>query len=180
MHTADAGHNHGLHVVIPTPASEPASRVPPTNATDAPVALDTPGTPGHSHTNGRFVLPTSSRAPESAHALDTPGHNHGLFRWPPVGTDAATPASPRVSARVARRSSLFSVSDDAEAASGAGQESAHVLSAQSEGELQSHTHFRELPPTAETEEPASAEVHGSFDVDGNGNGGNNRAVEGGN
>ncbi|TBU34161.1 hypothetical protein BD311DRAFT_802540 [Dichomitus squalens] len=184
MHIDDFGHNHGLHVVIPT--TEASSSVPSataSNASDGPTALDTPG---HNHNLGRFAAPAS--APQSARALDTPGHNHNLsFGWPPsaaaaaasaAGDEAAaTPTTPRASARVSRRSSLFSVADDSDAKTGAGS----LFSVENGlGEVVGHTHVV-LPPTSEAEEPVTAELQGSFQPQMHEDGdGDNRAVEGGN
>ncbi|KAH9888392.1 hypothetical protein C8Q73DRAFT_794158 [Cubamyces lactineus] len=125
------GHGHGLHVIIP-----------PTDArTPAPL-----NTPGHGHTNA--VLSTETTA-------TTPGHGHGLFVFPP-GTNS--PVHPRPSARVSRRSSLFTAADD-----GKNDDETHKTA---ENPLLELARANTMPPTSEPDDQSSAELDGYFDQPG--------------
>lgn len=82
----------------------------------------------------------------------TGGHGHGgrRFVFPPSDTSASSPASPRPSARVTRRSSMFTTADEAHEETRDGD---------SRGAARDHNNI----PTMETEEPSSAELDGRFE-----------------
>ncbi|PIL24648.1 hypothetical protein GSI_12532 [Ganoderma sinense ZZ0214-1] len=168
--TQSSSHSHALHVIIPTssaprapsestPKTSTSERVPGPNPLDTPshshaLALDTP-----SHSHALFALPLPA---------DTPTHSHNFFRR----LSAATPTTPKMSVRAARRSSLFSMhdADEPEQDVGAAHGPEHVQQG-----------FALLPPTSETEEGESGADLGDlkvvgdreFHVEGDGIGGNN-------
>ncbi|KAI0669413.1 hypothetical protein C8Q78DRAFT_992556 [Trametes maxima] len=160
-----------------------------------PLSSDTtPGTPTHGH-GTRVVIghthataATPAAAPrdvavhvaipdtESVRAPDaedtTPGHGHMLFAFPPAHDAPSTPTHPRPSARVSRRSSLFSTADDVR------DEAPVQDNARREHPLLDVAHGGVMPPTMEAEEPSSAEIDGHFYQPEAGHGAEAGAVEG--
>ncbi|KAI0764418.1 hypothetical protein BD413DRAFT_615858 [Trametes elegans] len=162
------GHSHGTRTVVPpthTPSSSDTS---------------TSGIPGHTHVSGlRLVIAHSNASasgagitagvPEHSHnnstanatapgsSPSTPGHSHGLHL--PLSPATGSPVHPRPSARVSRRSGLFSTADDARNEEHedtvTGTEAGHPLF-----DVPQNT---TMPPTLETEEPPSAELDGQFE-----------------
>ncbi|KAM5536585.1 hypothetical protein V8D89_009680 [Ganoderma adspersum] len=158
MTTESSSHSHGLHVVIPT-TRVPSASAPKTSTAERVAGPNPLDTPGHSHPFS--ILPRAADTPS------TPGHSHGLFRM----ASASTPTTPKMSARAARRSSLFSMHDADE------PEQHATTDAQPERAQQEFA----LPPTSEVyEEETSADLTNlnglgdrPFHVDANGTGGNN-------
>ncbi|OJT13809.1 hypothetical protein TRAPUB_9656 [Trametes pubescens] len=146
--SSSASPGQGLHVVI-APAT-----------TRVPSSLITPPTPGHGHK--LFALPNGeAQLPSADGTTDTPTHGHGTrrFVFPPPGSDvSSSPVQPRPSARVTRRSSLFSTADEAH---NEGEED--VGNTTIGHPLFDVAHNAALPPTMDAEERASAEVGGQFD-----------------
>ncbi|KAI0644970.1 hypothetical protein C8Q79DRAFT_880172, partial [Trametes meyenii] len=129
-------HGHGTRVVIGH-----------THAT----ASTTPDSPAV-----HVAIPrTEVRAPDAEDT--TPGHGHMLFAFPPTHDAPSTPTHPRPSARVSRRSSLFSTADEVR------DESPIQDDAPRGHPLLDVAHGGVMPPTMEAEEPSSAEIDGHFD-----------------
>ncbi|KAH9856709.1 hypothetical protein C2E23DRAFT_856981 [Lenzites betulinus] len=93
----------------------------------------------------------------------TGGHGHGgrRFVFPPSDTSASSPASPRPSARVTRRSSMFTTADEAREETGDGNSrgAEHGHASALFDSACDHINM----PTMETEEPPSAELDGRFE-----------------
>ncbi|KAL7277601.1 hypothetical protein ACG7TL_008528 [Trametes sanguinea] len=145
------GHNH------PQAVSESNASATPPNAdalritiphTDArtPAPLDTPS---HGHPN--VIEGPATEARVATPDVATAGQLH--FALPSRGS----PTHPRPSARVSRRSSLFSVANDAQ-----DEDDAHD-NATVEHPLLSLVQNGLMGPTMEAEEPESAELNGRFD-----------------
>ncbi|KAI0827716.1 hypothetical protein BC628DRAFT_1317906 [Trametes gibbosa] len=134
----------GLHILI---SNNAATRVPASTVT--PISAVTPG---HGHP-GAIDAHTESTDTTAW----TPGHGHGgrRFVFPPVSTSASSPVNPRPSARVARRSGMFTTADEAEGGNGHGSDHGHL-----------HfdvVHNGAIPPPIEAEELPSAELDGRFE-----------------
>lgn len=140
--------NHaGLHILIAHMAAR------------TPSSMTTPTTPGHGHP-AKLVIPhADTRVPSNEDTV--PGYGHGTRFVPPCpNSPTSMPVLPRPSARVLRRSGLFSATHEVQDEGDLGEQERAVLG----HPFFDVTRIGALQPSMETEEPQTcAETDGPFD-----------------